>query len=601
MTSPFFCSLIKYMSDSSEKKWLIRSSNTILGPYTKPEIKDLLKQSVLVVHDEVAAPCTFWRALKDHPEFQDIITFFRSKNPLSHLVTNISGKLTSSFTTSSATKSLTETLEREQETQPLMRETRTQEIPLPQLETAQGASSSFTEKPGAPPRPRQKQEKTEQKAKKTSPVVLWFVGGVVLLGLAGYAALQGNLRRKVEKTKSLSEDIKSAALSAYKSGNYEEAFRNFSAGRKENFLGTEEKLLMISLLLQQNKVVEAEGLLESVPVSERSDTRFLLVQGLFALHEKRFSAAEKLFTEAEISHSKIALLNLSLVKFFEKDYRASLAYVEKLIQSGWNRGVVFYLKALNQTALSPRSPATEKSLTGYLEKTPEYHQELYLLRAYLSARTLKGDKKKTADLVGKVLNRDPYFYRDYHYGSFFAVNLLDWSVLTDYCDQVFKSSPTNSLFNALKGFCLLKVSAGAEGVPFIERAKAQTPEDPVILSLYGFYLLKDELFTPAEEVLELAAERHNQLNLPLPHIMRGYLYENRGEWASAFQSWRKVLSLDSYHITALAGSAVAAFHLNKPKDMAYYRERALALYPHNRRLLILNDRAGTPSPNGKPH
>ena len=589
------------MSDFPEKKWLVRSSNIILGPYTKPEIKVLLKQSALVVHDEVTAPCTFWRALKDHPEFQDIVTSFRSKNPLSHLVTSLSGKLTSTFTASDPTKSLTEeitdTLESKQDTQPLMKETRTQKIPFSPEETAQPSPPALEKSP--PPRPRQKQASPEQKAKKTS-FVFWFAGALVLAGVSGYAVFQEVLRRKAEKTRSFSGDIiREAALSAYKAGNYEEALQNFSAGLEENLLGTEEKLLMISLLLQQNRSAEAEGLLESVPENERTDTRFPLVQGLLALHEKRFPLAEKLFAEAEIHHSKIALLNLSLVKFFEKDHKASLAYVEKLIQSGWPRGIVFYLKALNQTALSPKSADIEKSLAGYLEKTPEYHQEIYLLQAYLSA--LKGDKKKTEELVGEVLNRDPYFYRDYHYDSFAAVNLLGWSALSGYCDQVFKTVPQSALFNALKGFCLLKAGADPEGVSFIERAKAQAPEDPVILSVYGFYLIQSGLFRPAEEVLELSALRHNKRNLPLPHVMRGYLYESRGEWASAFQSWKRALSLDSYHITALAGIAVAAFHLRKSKDTAYYRERGLALYPHNRRLLILGARPAKaePSSNGK--
>ena len=591
------------MTDSLEKKWLVRSSNTILGPYTKSEIKDLLKQSVLVVHDEVTAPCTFWRALKDHPEFQDIVALFRSKNPLSHLVTSTSGKLTSFFTSSDPTKSLTEEMtetltdtgEVEQDTQPQLKESQTVRRLL--VETTQRPSTLRVEKPDIP---RQRQGKPGQRAKKSSSVILWLIGVVFLLGIVGYVVFQKNLRRQREKTKSLSVNVRETALSAYKTGDYGEALRNFSAGLKENFLRTEEKLLMITLLLQQNKVEAAEELLESVPADERSDTRFLLVQGLLALHEKRFASAEKFFSEAEIYHSKSALLNLSLVKFFEKNYRASLVYVEKLIQSGWNRGVVFYLKALNQTALSPRASGGEKNLTGYLNKTPEYHQEFYLLRAYLSV--IRGDKKKTEALIGKVLNEDPYFYRDYHYDSFFAVNLLDWNVLTNHCDQIFKAGPANSLFNALKGFCLLKAGAGVEGASFIERAKAQTPEDPVVLSLYGFYLIQGGFFTEAEEVLELAAGRHNKRNFPLPHIMRGRLSESQGEWASAFQSWKRVLGLDSYNITAIAGIAVTAFHLNKPKDMAHYKERGLALYPYNKRLLVLGERsANAPAPPGKPY
>ena len=581
------------MSDS-EKKWLIRSSNTVLGPYSKQEVEDLLKETVLLGHDEVVGPCTFWRTLQNHPEFKESVERFRSKNPLTNLVTGISGKLTSSFimntTTTTKKQTFTQTLTtpvnapKEKEVLTLPHKSPTEKIK--EMEVEIQSSPSRTPHPSRPQGARKNQLEGAKKTKKATGVV-WIVSMILVLGFIGYIIFQRVIRPQIiKKEKPLISDIRKAGHSAYTVGNYEEAFRHFEKGLKEGFLGTEEKLLMISLLIQKNKIEAAENLLQSIPDPERSDTRFLLVQGLLLMHENRFSDAEKLFKKAQGFHSESSLLNLGLVKFFEKDYTASLNYVNELILSGYQRGIGFYLKALNQIQLSSDPSNLKETITSYLDKTPEYHQEFYLLMAYLSA--LQGNKEETRSFIEKTLKEDPYFVEEYHYDPFFAVNLLDWSFLVNYCAQIFTVDSGNSFFNAINGFCLLKTNARDKGASLMERAKTQTPEQPVILSLYAFHLMQGGLFTEAEKVLRIAIQ-HNKLNTLIPHIMKARLYEKREEWASALQSWKKALSLNSYHITSLAGMAVSSFHLNRISDMEYYRDKGLDLYPYHKQLLMLQD------------
>lgn len=582
------------MSDP-EKKWLVRSSNTVLGPYSKQEVEDLLKEAVLLGHDEVAGPCTFWRTLRSHPEFKESVERFRFRNPLTNLVTGISEKLTSSFintTTMTKKRTLTQTLTTpvnastgKEDSQTLPQKSSTETVKPEEVKIR--SSSSQTSRSSGSHRIRKNQLKAAKKRKKTTGII-WILSMVFVLGFIGYIVFQTVIRPQMiqEKKSLISTAIKESGHSAYAAGNYEEALQHFNKGLQEGFLGTEEKLLMISLLIQKNKIESAESLLQSIPDMERSDTRFLLVQGLLFIHGNRFSDAEKLFMDAESFHSESSLLNLALVKFLEKDYTASLNYVDKLIRSGYQRGIGFYLKALNQVQLSSNPAGLKKSIGNYLDKTPEYHQEFYLLMAYLNA--IEGNKEETESFVEKILEEDPYFVEEYHYDSFVATNLLDWSFLVNYCAQIFTVNSGDSFFNVMNGFCLLKANAGTKGASLIKRAKAQTPKQPVILSLYAFHLIQGGFFTEAEEVLKIAVQ-HNKLSALIPHIMRGRLYEKREEWASAFQSWKKVLSLNSYHIASLAGLAVSSSHLNRISDMEYYRNKGLDLYPYHKRLLMLKD------------
>ncbi|MCZ0932608.1 MAG: hypothetical protein OXJ52_05595, partial [Oligoflexia bacterium] len=58
---------------SEDKRFLIRSSGHILGPFFKDEVIDLIKKGKISVFDEVAEPYTIWLYLQDHADFKKIV------------------------------------------------------------------------------------------------------------------------------------------------------------------------------------------------------------------------------------------------------------------------------------------------------------------------------------------------------------------------------------------------------------------------------------------------------------------------------------------------------------------------------------------------
>ncbi|MCY4321863.1 MAG: hypothetical protein OXC37_05650, partial [Bdellovibrionaceae bacterium] len=77
-----------------DKRFLIRSSGHILGPFFKDEVIELIKKGKISVFDEVAEPYTIWFYLQDHAEFKKIVISMSIKtrlvNFLSSVSTNIS-------------------------------------------------------------------------------------------------------------------------------------------------------------------------------------------------------------------------------------------------------------------------------------------------------------------------------------------------------------------------------------------------------------------------------------------------------------------------------------------------------------------------------
>lgn len=66
-------------SMNSDKKWLIKSENKILGPYNFEQIEDLLIKKQISLIDEVRDMNTRWLYLRENPEFKKTIDVVRTR------------------------------------------------------------------------------------------------------------------------------------------------------------------------------------------------------------------------------------------------------------------------------------------------------------------------------------------------------------------------------------------------------------------------------------------------------------------------------------------------------------------------------------------
>ncbi|MCC2680177.1 MAG: hypothetical protein K0R29_2753, partial [Pseudobdellovibrio sp.] len=68
-----------YLQKNSEKKWLIKSENKILGPYSFDQILDLLRKKQISIIDEVRDPETRWLYVRENNEFKNIVEEIRKE------------------------------------------------------------------------------------------------------------------------------------------------------------------------------------------------------------------------------------------------------------------------------------------------------------------------------------------------------------------------------------------------------------------------------------------------------------------------------------------------------------------------------------------
>ena len=67
------------MQNSMDRKWVIKSDNKILGPYSFDQIEDLLKKKQISIIDEVRDMKSRWLYIRECPELQSIVEEIRLK------------------------------------------------------------------------------------------------------------------------------------------------------------------------------------------------------------------------------------------------------------------------------------------------------------------------------------------------------------------------------------------------------------------------------------------------------------------------------------------------------------------------------------------
>ena len=67
------------MIENSDKKWIVKCENKILGPYNYEQIEDLISKKQISLIDEIRDPQTRWLYIRENPEFKKIIDDVRSQ------------------------------------------------------------------------------------------------------------------------------------------------------------------------------------------------------------------------------------------------------------------------------------------------------------------------------------------------------------------------------------------------------------------------------------------------------------------------------------------------------------------------------------------
>lgn len=577
-----------------DKKWLLKSDNVVLGPYTQSEVKQLISDALVSINDEITEPCTFWWVIQDHPEFKDFAKNINFQTRITNLITGMGSRLTSTGKTDKqrqATQTLTDTISAEEAVfKPL--ETEKKE-PYPPDKVQTESSADF----------QSKLEIQREAAKKTQQIIkrLWHFVILISLGVLLYIVYKEVFVPSQKKAETL-VNVRQSGMKAYRDGNKSEALKHLSEGWKENLLSDEEKVALASLLLQKKEIEKVSEIISSLSSSHFNSIKVLNLQGLLHILEKNLQVAESFFLNAyemEKKSDKIptrSLINLALLNYIRKDSPATEKFVNQLMALGYERGFLYYLKILSN--LSPTLAKEEgggtkniptdkiqKDISFFMKIDPEYRQEFYVLLAWLN----RTDQDTREDYIRKSLNEDPYFVDEYSYDLFTGNRLLDWSYLMPYCKDLFEKDTESPLSNSFYAFCHIKSGKKNQAEVYLETARKQASDNPLITSIYSYNLMENGKMEQAESLLEVIQDNRSEFPYTIPYTLKARIYTLRKEWPLAILAFKTLLSINSGHISGLGGMAYASFQVGNNKDYMTYKERALRMYPHYKKLLTLKN------------
>ena len=581
------------MSDL-EKKFLIRSSGQITGPFNKEEVIDRIKRGVISVFDEVAEPFTIWQYLQNHRVFEKTVHSMDFQTRLTNFVTQLSGKFSSvSHTGKTGDKTI-----RNGPTQgePFLSHA---ELKSSDKQSAQEVKFEVLDQPKKKSQSYGKyvsqKDSEEIIRKKVSSVIkiTWQIIAVFALLIGAYIAYK-EVFVPIQKKQIVTEELKTEGLKFYKAGNYEKALSYFERAYSRDILLDEEKLLLASFFLQQHKLQKANLILDELLNSFllKSGDGFLL-SGLISFFQEDFSKSEKSFKQALKKKKDTALVNLSILKWRSGNYQQSLFYLDQLVKMGYERNIAFYLTALNLLSKKQFS-----ALINYIKQelllgqkqglVMEYQQELYFMLAYSYMQEQRLEELE--ETVNSLLNEDPFFHTEYKYSSFMAVGGLNWTYFYPYCKSIFNFNSKSNLFNALYGFCYLKTGNFKQGSSYIEQAKNGEPNNPLFLSLYAYLLmLKGENLQSGQalDLIDYDQLKQEQKKQILPFILKARFFEKEKNWARALAAWKDLLFLEAEHLSGMAGVSIMSYRLGDYITFDIYKKRTLDEYPYHVNLLSI--------------
>ena len=582
----------------TDKKWLVKSDNVVLGPYTKSEVKQLVSDALVSINDEITEPCTFWWVIQDHPEFKSFTKSINFQTRITNLITGMGSRLTTTGKTDkrhTSTQTITDTAVAEE----AVFKSVEVKVNEPVLDKIQKESI---------PDFQSKIESQREAAKKTQQIIkrLWHLVILISLGVLVYIVYREVFVPSQKKVETL-VNVRQSGMKAYREGNKSEALKHLNEGLKENLLSDEEKVALASLLLQKKETEKVSEIISRLSPSQFKNVKVLNLQGLLYLLEKNFQVAESFFLSALEAEKKTdtiptrSLINLALLNYIKGDFASTEKLINQLMSLGYERGLLYYLKILNSLSLVLTTQSEEKNkvtedipkdqiqkdINFFMKIDPEYRQEFYALLAWLN----RNDKKERENYIRKTLNEDPYFIEEYDYDLFTGNRLLDWSHLMPYCKDLFEKDMENPLFNSFYALCYIKSGQKRQAEVYLETAKKQASDNPLITSIYSYSLMEKGQMERAKSLLEVIQDNKSGFPYTVPYALKARIYILKKEWPLAILTLKALLSIDSGHISGLGGMAYASFQIGNNKDYMAYKERALRRYPHYKKLLTLKNKS----------
>lgn len=550
------------MNLSKDKCWLVKVNGRILGPHSKGEIFELLKNKEIVVLNEVMPPFRRWQYIRDLDEFADIVEELR--------VLEFGSNEDLTMTTSQ-TASVTEKLDSS------MVDDRTQDVPIgiPREIVIENVVETPT---GRGVRP--SQVRTQYKAdfknvelkKETAKATrsIWIGAFGIILAVSGYVLFKKMEPVKKEKTYS-SQEYTKMALNHYYAGDYEKALPLLHTAQRMDPENEKINSLIAPLMvfLEPEKKNELESILEKLNKSEKiSKERALTLEGLLDIKEKNYRSAKRFFTDALKKNPFFwqAFANLGVISFLEGDYLSAKNHFESALSvevpNRTSRGEVYLMRAASEIYLWKEQNArryldnAKSGLESYISEFSDYKQEAYLLKSFVDYAL--NDKEQANHSINEMVNTDPMLTMEHAKDPMVDRSPISWKQLLPWCEALVSGMGSTGIVSAMYSLCLVQngendIDAKVE----ISKAMSQSPTDPLVNSVFAYitWVLGED--SKAEMLVTKAIDLNRSSLRSLPHVIKARICETAENFECAIEHWQVVRTLEAQSVSAYGGLAYA--------------------------------------------
>lgn len=548
---------------------MVKVNGRIIGPHTKTEIFDLLKNKEIVVLNEVMPPFRRWQYIRDLDEFADIVEELR----LLEFGSNEDHTMTTSQTVS-----VTEKLES------TFNEDLTQDVPIgipgeivinDIEETPTGPANVRPSKVRSQFRPDFQNVQIERESDRTSRSI-WIGAIGLILAVGGYVLFKKIEPVKKEKTYSAKEYTK-MALSHYYAGDYELALPLLHKARdlQPNDEKVNSLIAPLMVFLEPERKSELEGILERLKTSDKINReRALTLEGLLDIKEKNYRSAKRYFSEALGRNPFFwqAFANLGVISFLEGDYLSAKNHFESALSmdvpSKTSRGEVYLMRAASEIYLWKENKSKQylqnarAGLESYINEHNDYKQEAYLLKSFVDYAL--NDRSQAEKTIDEMVNTDPMLTREHAKDPMVDRSPISWKQLLPWCEALASGMGASGPVSAMYSLCLVHngendIDAKVE----ISKAMSQAPTDPLVNSVFAYITWVLGEGSKAEMLATKAIDLNRTRMKTLPHVVKARICEKSDNYECAIEHWQAVKVLDPDSVSAYGGLAYSYLKTKK--------------------------------------
>lgn len=572
-----------------EKIWIIRVKGRISGPFSTSEIKQMIESKKLSIKDEINKPLKQWVYVKNASELHETpaqtatdIPAFKKRRPKKNwmedtVILDSPPQMETEETTapdSPAQPDTTKTAQviEKQNTEPLLKELDLEkaeviDYKVDEFESPSESSAQFAEL-------EQVKKKASIKSKKAVKHI--WLGFLILFS----GTMLFYFSKYITQTTAPSVSELPQARKFFHQGEYAKALSLFKKSTLEN---DSDRLKLASLLVQmEGDIYQAQIQIEKIKhLSPLEQSRLQILKGIIAHKNNNRSEAENLF------HSSLPILpflgTLHKVILNIKDRGKALSLLNQtdfsMETADSNSRLLLFLKAYLEPPEKEDSSALTKLLTS---QQGDYKQEALLL---LLNRQVTANKEKYNQTIQQILDQDPYLTKEYKNDILSYTPHFVWKeFLLDLCSNITRNN-ANSYFIALKSLCLVQSGHNTLALKNIEKARTQSPQDPLISSLFVFVSSQNNL---NEQTLLDHSLKQSQ-NYVLPLILKARFCQKQKDIYCAHSHWSQLNQKEILFLSAITGEAWSYYKMGNNKSAQELIQTGLFISNRYKPLIQLKD------------